>query len=74
MNCISSKHARFYGGLVDTYQILSMQNFVYSDKYQSKEGNKCLKWRAEYLFPLAHACKVKQNQNEVVLCIKGRVS
>ena len=35
MNCISSRHACFYGGLVDTYKIPSKQNFVYSDEYQS---------------------------------------
>ena len=73
MNCISSRHACFYGALVDTYQILSIQNLVYSDKCQSIEGDKCLKWRVEGLFSLVHTCKVKQKQNGVILSIKERV-
>ena len=47
MNCISSRHACFYGDLVDTYKIPSIQSVVYSDKYQSTEENNCLKRKEE---------------------------
>ena len=59
MNCISSRGACFYGGLVDTYKIQSKQNFVYSDEYQSTEENNCLKRKEECLFSLAHTRKFK---------------
>ena len=57
MNCISSRHACFYGGIVDTYKIPSIQNVVYSDIYQSTEENNCLIRKEECLFSLAHARK-----------------
>ena len=43
MYFISSRHACLYGGIVGTYQILGIQNVVYSEKYNGKEGNKCFK-------------------------------
>ena len=57
MNCILSIHACFYGGIVDTYKIPSIQNVVYSDKYQSTEENNCLKRQEECLFSLAQQGK-----------------
>ena len=73
MNCNSSRHACFYGGLVDTYKIPSIQNVVNSDKYQSTEENNCLKWKKECLSSLAHALKSNPSENRVVLCLKGRI-
>ena len=57
MNCISSRHACCYGVLVDTYKVPSIQNGLYSDKYQSTEENNCLKRKGECLFSLAHTHK-----------------
>ena len=63
MICIFSRHACFDGGLVDTYQIPSIQNVVYSDKYQSKEGKKGFTRKEECLFCLAYTGKLNHEQN-----------
>ena len=51
---------------MDTYKLPSIQNVLYSDKYQSTEENNCLKRKEECFFPLAHTTF----ENGIVLCLK----
>ena len=74
MDCISSIHACFYWGLVDTYKLPSKQTFVYSDEYQVQK--KIIAWNGrknDYFLLHMHENQTTSD-NGIVLCLKGGIS